>query len=225
MKPFEIKAQKDHLEKISHSKPQFALSEIVWNALDADATRIDISSNYNELGIIDKISVTDNGSGIPYDLAEKYFSSLGGSWKIQELKSPKGRQLHGKQGQGRFKAFSLGHNVDWHVRYLHTDGAVYEFDIFGDEANLNEFNITDRTESNQKETGVTVEITNIAKQFGLFENGSLANTFSTLFAPYLYSYKDICISINDIPIDISSQIQKLIDYDLVSVVENQDTVF
>ncbi len=43
-KTFEIRVQDDHLERIAQTrKPILALAGLIWNAVDADATRIDVT--------------------------------------------------------------------------------------------------------------------------------------------------------------------------------------
>ena len=42
-KTFEIQVQDDHLQRIAQvRKPILAVAELVWNALDADADRVDV---------------------------------------------------------------------------------------------------------------------------------------------------------------------------------------
>ena len=42
------------------------------------------------------------------------FEHLGGSWKLHATHSKNGqRLLHGKRGQGRWRAFSIGGLVSW----------------------------------------------------------------------------------------------------------------
>ena len=58
---FEIQVQDDHVERISRpEKLILALAELVWNALDADADRVDITTENDGLGGIQAISVCDN---------------------------------------------------------------------------------------------------------------------------------------------------------------------
>ena len=109
-KAFEIQVQDDHLARMAQTrKPILALAELIWNAVDADATRIDVTLSNNDLDGLEAIEVTDNGHGIPYAQAEDLFSRLGGSWKQSRTHSnEENRILHGKEGRGRFRAFSLG---------------------------------------------------------------------------------------------------------------------
>ncbi len=60
-----VQVADDHLKKIAvPRKAVDALSEIVWNSLDADALNVTVSRTDNGLGGIDRIKVTDEGSGI-----------------------------------------------------------------------------------------------------------------------------------------------------------------
>ncbi len=106
-KKFRVKVKKDHLSQIASGSPELALAEMIWNALDADSTTVDVRFHEGPLGV-DEITITDNGTGIPYGQAESLFEALGGSWKARRQKTDKGRFLHGKEGKGRFKAFVLG---------------------------------------------------------------------------------------------------------------------
>ncbi len=64
---FEIEVQDDHLQRISQvQKPILAVAELIWNAVDADADRVTITLQDDQLGGISAIEVSDNGHGIPY---------------------------------------------------------------------------------------------------------------------------------------------------------------
>ena len=130
-KAFEIQVQDDHLARIAQTrKPVLALAELIWNAVDADATRIDVTLINNDLDGLEAIEVTDNGHGIPYAQAEDLFSRLGGSWKQSRTHSnEENRILHGKEGRGRFRAFSLGRVVEWDVRAADPSGALQRYRI------------------------------------------------------------------------------------------------
>jgi DNA mismatch repair ATPase MutL len=79
---FEIQVQDDHLQRISQvRKPIHAVAELIWNAVDADADRVDVALHDDALGELRGIEVADNGHGIRHTEAETLFSRLGGSWK------------------------------------------------------------------------------------------------------------------------------------------------
>src|SRR3546814_19316210 len=91
-----------------------ALAELVWNALDADAKRIAVILDRNDLGGLSGIRVIDNGSGISAESAEHDFGNLGDSWKRgAQRPSPLNRAIHGKEGRGRLSFFPLAQRASW----------------------------------------------------------------------------------------------------------------
>src|SRR4051812_33585829 len=122
MQRYAVEVQGDHLAKLANARPVQAVAELIWNALDADGTKIEVEIERNELSMVG-IVVRDNGHGIPHADSSALFSKLGGSWKKHGSRSKmKGRMLHGQEGKGRFKAFALGRVVDWTSTYRTSDG-------------------------------------------------------------------------------------------------------
>ena len=112
---YTVEVQPDFLERQSKARPVQAVAELIWNGLDADASRVDVRLEYDELGMT-KIVVRDDGRGIPYEDAPQLFTRLGGSWKHPGGRTKtKERMLHGYEGRGRFKVFALGRVADWRV--------------------------------------------------------------------------------------------------------------
>lgn len=103
----------------SNSNPIEALEEIVFNSLDASASDIDIFIHKNDLKVIDKITVVDNGKGFykPDENSEiDAFLTLGSSNKKIDQTNDFNRLVHGKNGQGRFKSLALGNIVEWKTK-------------------------------------------------------------------------------------------------------------
>lgn len=118
---YRVQVEKDHLRRLASATPIQAVAELIWNAVDADATRVDFEVESDEVAMR-SISIRDNGHGIPHSNVETLFGKLGGSWKAHGSRSKtKGRILHGKEGKGRFKALALGRVADWTVRYREGD--------------------------------------------------------------------------------------------------------
>ncbi len=110
---YNVEVKDDFIERQAKAPPIQAISELIWNALDADATQISVELEYDGLGGLSRIHVKDNGHGFSRAEAPDLFKSLGGSWK-RLRRHTKGlkRVLHGQEGRGRFKAFALGATVD-----------------------------------------------------------------------------------------------------------------
>lgn len=88
-----------------------AIVELVKNAYDADANKVEISiyPSDNNKGIIIKIS--DNGHGMDYlTIAEKWLVPSTDD-KLQRKESPNGRKMQGKKGVGRYAAAILGEEL------------------------------------------------------------------------------------------------------------------
>jgi Histidine kinase-, DNA gyrase B-, and HSP90-like ATPase len=80
MDVFNIEVKRDFLERLTRAQPIAAIAEMIWNSLDADATRVVLKSVDGDVGV-DRLEITDNGSGIAPDHALDVFKQLGGSWK------------------------------------------------------------------------------------------------------------------------------------------------
>ena len=119
----------DAIEQIAKVPPDRAVEELIWNAIDAEATRIEVIFYENKMKGIDRIVVSDNGHGIPVEAAESIFGDIGGSPKRLRRRSPTlGRPYHGKEGKGRYKGFSIGNRVEWHSR-CQVDGSLQAFSV------------------------------------------------------------------------------------------------
>ena len=211
-KKFKVQVQKDHLSKVASGKPKTGLCVLIWNAFDADASNVSVHFNEGQLGI-DRVIITDDGTGIKYDDAEKLFIGLGGSWKSSGKRTDKGRFLHGQEGQGRFKAFTIGRVTDWKVVYKE-DNKFYEYTIEGAADAIDEFSLSPKKESDQRKTGVTVEISEINKNFHILDEDKALEELAPVFALYLRSYSGIVLRINGQKLDASKAIKQTKSIDL-----------
>ena len=195
-----VEVRKDHLSKVAASSTKTALAELIWNSFDADAKNVIVTFTAGPLGT-DRITVSDDGNGISYKKAENLFISLGGSWKARKNKTSSGRFLHGKEGEGRFKAFALGRVVDWKTTYKE-DGKLFDFIIKGKADSLDEFVLSDVSSSKRASTGVIVEVSELERKKSHAVNPDKAHDqLAPLFALYLSSYKTVSLSINGEKID------------------------
>ena len=97
-----------------------ALSELIKNSYDADASWVKVSfCNFNNDYSINeksKIIIQDNGIGINQQIIEKSWLNPATPTKLkqkqaQKGKTPKGRILQGEKGIGRFAIFKLGATI------------------------------------------------------------------------------------------------------------------
>lgn len=204
-KQIQVEVQGDHLDKVSKANALNAISELVWNAVDADANKVEVSVDADDMGL-SAIHIKDDGHGIHYDKASTYFKGLGGSWKSTHGLSPKGRALHGKEGQGRFKSFSIGRVVEWNTRFNSKDDVFFEFKIQGFADNKKAFSLTPQAPSQITTPGTKVSIYEPLKEFPSLTNGRLAEHLTSTFATYLSTYKDVMLYVDGVRIDPDSVI-------------------
>ena len=193
MQNIHVQAQKDHIASLCTASPIQALTELVWNALDADAFDVKIDLIQNPLGGIDSIRVADDGLGVNALSAEKYFGNLGGSWKRDASKTPlSGRVLHGSKGKGRFKAFALGNRVEWRTTQQ-TDAGLRSFILSGTASDPGFFTLADVAAPGPA-TGTEVMITEVHNALGsLLETAWVVQQLASNFALYLKAYPNVRI--------------------------------
>jgi hypothetical protein len=205
---FIVEVQSDFIERQARARPIDALSEIIWNGLDADATAVDVRLGHNEFGL-SSVTVADNGHGIPHAEASTLFTRLGGSWKKRgSFTKTKRRILHGSEGRGRFKVFALGRVADWHVTYqTGREAPPKSYEIGMLESSIREVQISDEELSdNGAHTGVEVTISELHRDFRSLEPDASVQELSEIFALYLKDYRDVRIAVEGVAIDPASGI-------------------
>jgi hypothetical protein len=204
MQTLTIEVTQDHIDRLSKAKkPVLGIAELIWNSVDADATVVDVRLNRNGLGSLDSIEVIDNGLGITMPDAQEGFGHLGGSWKQHDhLTKREKRILHGRQGQGRFRAFALCERAEWDTTYL-ANGALSEYKIIGTSDDKRRFTITDETPSSRGGTGTTATLTNLIPQQTSLDGAKAVPELNKLFALYLKQYPQVRLSYDGDAVDPS----------------------
>lgn len=203
---YRVRVEGDHLKKLASAKPSQAVAELIWNSADADATRIDLEIESDDIAMR-SVTVRDNGHGIPHSDVEAVFGKLGGSWKAHGSRSKtKGRILHGKEGKGRFKALALGRVADWTVRYR--EGAKllgYKITVLRDD--LVDVRVTEPKEVDLAlGAGVEVRVTELDRSYRSLDPQYAVQSLSEIFALYLTDYSDVGIFVEGERLDPSKLI-------------------
>ena len=102
-------------KNLKNIKPLDAICEYIWNGFDAFATQVEIELNQNEMGLINMITISDNGCGINYDELKYKFQPFNDSKKANLSQKTNHTLPHGRKGIGRltFFAFSQLPFVYW----------------------------------------------------------------------------------------------------------------
>lgn len=201
MTTLNLLAKQDFLEREAGGRdPIKAISELVWNGLDADATEIQVDFERSALGGIIAINVIDNGIGISPDRAAHDFANLGDSWKRQSHRTASGRAIHGKEGRGRLRFFPLAQRAQWHTTYSGVDGlASQRIEIHS--RSLERCEVEALAEATADKTGTIVELTALKETFDWLITPEAFRQFSTVFAPYILQYPDTKIWWNGFDVD------------------------
>lgn len=213
-----VQLANDHMDKVKQSPPDKALCELIWNAFDADATNVNIT--FPPSGLLPenkKVVINDNGRGIDWNKRQKLFGTLGGSWKKNINTTLEGRRLHGSEGQGRFKGYSLGRVVEWSSCYEESD-ELFSFEISGRADKPTDFAFDNHQKKGIK-TGVSIEINELVKQFQFLDDpAALVEKIAPVFSLYLKSYPNVELYIEGISVDPSSFISEEVDIPLDDIV-------
>lgn len=191
MNKIAIEAKRDFLERLASAPPLKAIGELIWNGLDAGAEKVEIKLVTNSLDGLEEIRVRDDGSGINHGQIQTLFGNLGASWKMKKNRHH-GRSLHGKSGQGRFKAFALGGRVEWNTVYEES-GSRFRFQVSGRATALDDLRFSGLLSANGDACGTEVVISEIEKSFGSLLGDKAAEELAKHFAVYLSQYPEVKI--------------------------------
>jgi hypothetical protein len=202
----DLGVERDHIESLTKANGTSALAELIWNSLDADSTQIRIDYTRTNLGGFSSISLKDDGHGLDYSTAKNVFGRLGGSEKKQTSSSPGGRQYHGKEGKGRYKALALGDLVVFQSNFI-DNGQINEFTITIDRNNLSYSEISElKTLPKSLGTkGFSVQIQNINQENASFAfDATSRKELEQKFASYWISYPNFEIFFNGKKLEFNS---------------------
>lgn len=217
VKKITVQVREDHLELLSRARPMNALAELIWNALDAEATEVRVEFVENALSGIETVRILDNGLALPYENAFIAFRNLGGSWKREENRTVISRRfMHGQFGKGRFRAFALGNRAEWTSVY-EFEGRRFAYTITGHASAPGEFALTE-PEPADAPRGMTVEIADVPTSVSLLRGIKAQQEVTDTFALYLRQYPDVRLVYDGVPIDPVNAEDRSTDIDLGEMV-------
>ncbi|MEB0141236.1 MULTISPECIES: ATP-binding protein [unclassified Undibacterium] len=208
----QVTAKKDFLESITSSRPIAALAELIWNGFDAASNKVEVFLDINEMNGLESVRVRDYGDGITFSKVDKLFGSLGDSWKKAAVRQH-GRSLHGKNGKGRFKAFSLGHKVEWATTFKE-NGKSHSYKIVGNSTSLDNFNVGKVVEVDTNVSGTEVTIHNVVSDFRSLKDETAQMSLAKIFAVFLTEYPETSIEYDGKNVDPNAVQHHREEYDL-----------
>ena len=179
-----------------------AITELVKNSFDADATRVEITFEYSKSETPERIIVTDNGHGMSLETILHGWFEPGTILKHDNAISPEGRTIQGAKGIGRFATARLGsrlilitkkRGIKEHIQ------TVFEWGKFSGDEYLDEIVIEYETQVNKNiKLGTTLILENIRKKWTNNDFEKLQERLSRLISQFK-KIKDFKI-ILDIPL-------------------------
>ena len=217
-----VQVQEDHLASLVKS-PLDGLTELIWNALDADADHIEATYERNALEGIEAVRVEDDGHGMsPEDIAGA-FDRLGGSWKRYADKSKtKGRSLHGKKGQGRWHALGLGPRAVWDT-VASVDGKHLRSRIEINRESLRDAEVSGPEETDLQ-TGTVARVDEITEMPAGLLNEETPLKLTARFALYLLKYPTVTVRVDGRTLDPKELIESTTDIPLEGVADAALTI-
>lgn len=199
---------------LAHAKtsPEIAIAELIWNALDADATVVTIELRRSiESGPVTAVVVTDDGHGIGPHRIDEAFATHRASPKSKKRTSPKGRPMHGQNGRGRFRTFAIASQARWRTWGENELGEVIgsEVTLRSDRAtvgSVSELKGAQTELASRTGTRVTLSLHDQQKAAKVGDE-SFRNQLEAVMAATLLSLADATVTFDGIDLDPSGQIE------------------
>lgn len=193
-----------------------AIAEYIWNGFDANANTIRVDYLANALGLLEQLTIADNGYGINFDRLQQKFDPFFESEKSIQIVAPKHTsKMHGRNGVGRLTFFTFAHNAVWQTTYQSEKGFC-SGEIHINTGALNSYSHDfSSVPENTGETGTTVSFTNLKiSQQDIEETviHFLINEFCWFIE--LNKHKNYSIIVNGKALDFSSNIKTVEEFNL-----------
>ncbi len=166
-----------------------AIAEYIWNGFDANASRVDINFDANEVGFINKLSIIDNGIGIDISNLNETFGNFLDSQKEQSFSAT--GFVKGKKGKGRYSFTNFCHKAIWNTTFSKVD-KLLNYTITIEKSDSVNYAVSDQKNINKgQQTGTKVFFEEFFNLTGdLLESDSFQQFLSQEFGWFLYLNKD-----------------------------------
>ncbi len=194
---FERRLATQHLGAYKYTTSAKALSELVANGFDAGANNITVSIKENDLGGVEAIVITDDGSGITSAVLKERFITVG-------VFPQKTNTQFAKFGIGRFAVHRIGEKSTW-TSVSKVDGNQYkkvEFELDSDENK--KLKVVEEIITSS-DTGTKIEIFNIRdKGKDALTKNKIAGILIAEFCSYLLAHPNKKIVVQDEKLDVKA---------------------
>lgn len=196
MKKYTSKITSKSIEQSGLPNGYKAIAEYIWNGFDAQASSIDIRYDTNEVGFLNSLSISDNGTGIDFSELEDTFGKFQDSKKNHTFS--KTGFIKGKKGKGRYSFTTFANQARWST--IFTDkNKNFQYTIQIDRADSEKYGIATEKKIVKKETGTIVSFLGFYDMFGdQLDNDLFFDFLASEFGWFLYLNKnrDYKITVN-----------------------------
>ena len=173
------------------ARKSVALSELVKNAYDADATAVTIELR-DVLSPGGSITIEDNGSGMPFEIVKNQWMRIATTSKVTRGPSPRfKRTLTGAKGVGRFATRKLAHHLLLETRFRAGAGTFevtvvnFDWDAFRPGSRLADVTTAYRTRTEKGgRAGTRLVLTNVREAWTEAEVKAVREDLQTLTPPF-----------------------------------------
>jgi hypothetical protein len=196
------------------ANPLDAVAELIWNGLDAEATKVEVTVSVGDLGAPEEIVVRDDGTGMTYQQALDGFLVDGESWKKNAKFSPNIRRpMHGRLGRGRFLCYALADKVQWRSVVRGTDENVATT-IIGNRSMPNRYHFDGPTPcAEEPGTTVTLQARQDQKAARLADSGFVLPLTARL-ASTLLALTDVRVTYRRVHLDPRQHVDKEVELEV-----------
>ena len=196
---FEPRLITEHLGRDKYPTGPRALTELVANAFDADASRVDVDIHENDLSAVERVEVFDNGRGMTRVELTERFGLVG-------VRSESGNKI-GRFGVGRWAVFRIGAHSRWRTVAVEADGARHRYSFDLDDAAPANFHVDVEDVEPDEPTGTWIEISRLYDSEMLRE-GRVSWDLAVQMCGYLLAHPQRHLRVNQKAIVIDFLIQE-----------------
>lgn len=212
-----------------------AVTELVKNAHDADASRVTITFKGVASGNGGEIIISDDGTGMDLDTLLGRWMEPAGSSKVgpDRKRTRKGRRALGEKGLGRFSADKLARNLELISRTKNSPDeirAVFDWDLFDDDSlMLSDIKCSwELRRATIKPHGTILRMTGLRSSWTERMFRRLATRLSRLQTPFReLSDFSICIDSDEFPLysgELRSEILDRAPYRIDATFDGKETI-
>jgi hypothetical protein len=214
-----VKVGQQDIRAHAEVAPEVAVAELVWNAIDADATEVRITTNRTIIDAPpDRLHVADNGTGIPAEKVRELLDTHRESWKRDARLSPERRRpMHGRNGRGRFRVYAIANEATWRSVAADGSGELHEVEFTGSASSLTKFKVraggTPISKNHDTGTDVSLRLLDNQKAARLGDTG-FDRRLEVVLAPTLLAIQDVVVTFDRVKLDPSDVVDLTNDIQL-----------